>query len=304
MSDYETRQKIQNIAVGIFVIIGICAFIWLVFMFGDLPTLVGRINSFKVYVQFPSASDVQPDTPVRFCGYQVGRVTDIEPPEILDELRFGRKTGRRYFQSLVLLSIDKNYDKIPSNVDVKLMTRGLASSYIELVVEPNLPLMALEPDRPETEYLTEGALLQGSTGVSSEFFPEQSQRKLDELAENMLKLTENINLVAGDPNNRKNIQESLENLTATTRQAAETLKQLENFFRSANTTSEELTKSVAQLRMIIEKVNENQGTVGRLINDAGLYESLLENSEQLKSLIKEVEAFVKKLKEKGVKVQL
>lgn len=304
MSDYETRQKIQNIAVGIFVILGICAFTWLVFMFGDLPTLVGRINSFKVYVQFPSASGVQQDTPVRFCGYQVGRVTEIRPPEILDELQFGRKTGRRYFQSLVLLSIDKNYDKIPSNVDVKLMTRGLASSYIELVVEPNLPLMALEPDRPETEYLTDGALLQGSTGISSEFFPEQSQKKLDELAENMLKLTENINLIAGDPNNRENIKKSLDNFAKTTEQATKTLKELESFFRTANTTSEELTKSIAQLRMVIEKVNENKGSVGRLINDASLYESLLENSEQLKSLLKEAEEVVKKLKKEGVKVKL
>jgi len=304
VSDYETRQKIQNIAVGIFVILGICAFTWLVFMFGDLPTLVGRINSFKVYVQFPSASGVQQDTPVRFCGYQVGRVTEIRPPEILDELQFGRKTGRRYFQSLVLLSIDKNYDKIPSNVDVKLMTRGLASSYIELVVEPNLPLMALEPDRPETEYLTDGALLQGSTGISSEFFPEQSQKKLDELAENMLKLTENINLIAGDPNNRENIKKSLDNFAKTTEQATKTLKELESFFRTANTTSEELTKSIAQLRMVIEKVNENKGSVGRLINDASLYESLLENSEQLKSLLKEAEEVVKKLKKEGVKVKL
>jgi len=290
--------------VGIFVILGICAFTWLVFMFGDLPTLVGRINSFKVYVQFPSASGVQQDTPVRFCGYQVGRVTEIRPPEILDELQFGRKTGRRYFQSLVLLSIDKNYDKIPSNVDVKLMTRGLASSYIELVVEPNLPLMALEPDRPETEYLTDGALLQGSTGISSEFFPEQSQKKLDELAENMLKLTENINLIAGDPNNRENIKKSLDNFAKTTEQATKTLKELESFFRTANTTSEELTKSIAQLRMVIEKVNENKGSVGRLINDASLYESLLENSEQLKSLLKEAEEVVKKLKKEGVKVKL
>lgn len=289
---------------GIFVILGICAFTWLVFMFGDLPTLVGRINSFKVYVQFPSASGVQQDTPVRFCGYQVGRVTEIRPPEILDELQFGRKTGRRYFQSLVLLSIDKNYDKIPSNVDVKLMTRGLASSYIELVVEPNLPLMALEPDRPETEYLTDGALLQGSTGISSEFFPEQSQKKLDELAENMLKLTENINLIAGDPNNRENIKKSLDNFAKTTEQATKTLKELESFFRTANTTSEELTKSIAQLRMVIEKVNENKGSVGRLINDASLYESLLENSEQLKSLLKEAEEVVKKLKKEGVKVKL
>ena len=33
----------------------------------------------------------------------------------------------------------------------------------------------------EGKFLVEGSLLQGSTGVSSEFFPEATQKKLEEL---------------------------------------------------------------------------------------------------------------------------
>ena len=37
MSDYETIQRKRNMVVGIFVVIGICAFAWLIYKFGDLP---------------------------------------------------------------------------------------------------------------------------------------------------------------------------------------------------------------------------------------------------------------------------
>jgi hypothetical protein len=33
------------------------------------------MRSFEIYVQFPPAPGVEKDTPVRFFGYQIGRVT-------------------------------------------------------------------------------------------------------------------------------------------------------------------------------------------------------------------------------------
>ena len=126
MSDYETTQRRRNMIVGVFVVIGVCALIWLIFKFGDLPTAVTKMSSFEVYVQFPTAPGVQTDTPVRFCGYQIGRVTKVMAPEIRKDM----VTSLEYYQTIVVLSIDKTYVNIPSNIDVKLMSRGLGSSYI------------------------------------------------------------------------------------------------------------------------------------------------------------------------------
>jgi hypothetical protein len=205
VSGYERIERLQNIAVGIFVIIGVFALGWLIFKFNDLPTTVSKINSYEVVVQFASAPGTQKDTPVRFCGYQIGRVTDIKPPEIRDELKDGRKTGRRFYQSLVILNIDKQYKNIPANVKVKLMTRGLGSSYIELVYEPNKPLVPLDANRPEeSKYLEDGILLQGQEGTSSEFFPEESQNKHDELIGSLITKMNNTNENIGDPNSTLN----------------------------------------------------------------------------------------------------
>ena len=80
MSDYESSQRRRDVVVGIFVVLGLTALGWMIFKFGDLPTAVSRMKSFQVYVQFPTAPGVQKDTPVRFCGYQIGRVTSVMAP--------------------------------------------------------------------------------------------------------------------------------------------------------------------------------------------------------------------------------
>ncbi|MDO8303132.1 MAG: MlaD family protein, partial [Sedimentisphaerales bacterium] len=120
MSDYDAIQKKRNIIVGVFVVIAMIALTWLVFIFGDLPTAVTELRSFYVYVQFSQAPGIERNTPVRFAGYQIGRVVAVKPPEPMRDL----VTGLNYHQTLVVMAIDKQFVNIPSTVRVKLMKRG------------------------------------------------------------------------------------------------------------------------------------------------------------------------------------
>jgi len=203
-----------------------------------------------------------------------------------------------------VLSINDAYNTIPSNVNVKLMTRGLGSSYIDLDVDQSLPLTPRDPNRPETAFLRAGMLLQGSTGSSSDFFPEQTQRELDELIISLNVMIKNANRIIGDPNNRQNIRDSLQNLKSTTRQATQTLEQLESFFAEATTTAADLSKAVIKLQSILDKIDTGDGTLARLVNDAKFYENLLENSQQLNLMLEELRRLLRKLNEKGVKFSL
>ena len=305
MLGYERIEKIQNVTVGIFVIIGLLALGWLIFKFNDLPTAMSRINSYEVSVQFATAPGVNKDTPVRFCGYQVGRVTDVKPPQIRDELRDGQKTGRRFHQSLVIMSINKQYNQIPSNVEVKLTSRGFGSSYIELVSDPNVLLMPLDANSPaENGYLKNGVVLQGQVSSSSEILSEETEKKLDELINGLILAIKNTNEIIGDANNKENLKQSLENLSKATAEATTTIKEFQSFMASANRSSEELSKIMAAVRQIVEKVETGEGTLGKAVTDSRFYESLLENSRQLKELLNEMQEFIKNLREKGVKVQL
>ena len=312
--------------VGIFVVVGIGALVWLIFKFGDLPSAVTKMGSFEVFVQFPTAPGVQTDTPVRFCGYQIGRVTKVMAPEIRRDM----VSGLEYYQTVVILSIDKRYVNIPSNIEVKLMTRGLGSSYIELKQTPGKPAEPLDPNRPETKkYLVDKILLQGSTGMTSEFFPEESQKKLEELTEGLITLINNANDIIGNPNNKENLQEMLANLADASQQATETMQEakqtIEEFrkFAVAGTstlknadakveelivamvdTSEEISKAAIRLRQILETINDGQGSAAKLINDGRFYENLLENTQQLQLLLDEIKSFVAQARDKGVPIKL
>ncbi len=318
MADYETIQRRHNVAVGIFVVGALFAIVWLIFKFGDLPIKVSEFKSFKVHAQFPIAQGVQRNTPVRFCGYQIGRVTNVQPPKILKD----RKTGQFYHQAIVVLSIDRKYDNIPSNADVKLMTRGLGSSYIELVVDPEKPKVPLDPNRPETSFLLNGMWLQGSTGMTSEFFPAESQKKLEEMVDGLSALINNANDILGDPNNKENLRITLANMSEATKQATQALKEFQKFSAAGtetlkNTdakiekavvamvgTSEELGKTTAQLRVILEKINTGQGTAAKLINDGRFYENLLDNTQEMQMLLEELRLFVAESRDKGLPIKL
>jgi ABC-type transporter Mla subunit MlaD len=295
VSDYETAQRRRDVIVGIFVLVALCAFVWLIFMFGDLPAAVTKLGSFDVFVQFPSAPGVQQDTPVRLCGYQIGRVTDVMAPAVRTDLN----TQLAYHQALVVISIDNKYANIPSNVQVKLMTRGLGSSYIELTVDPTLPLTPRDPNRPETKFLVNHMLLQGSTGVTSEFFPAESQKKLEELADNLDTLITHANTILGDQQNQENIRTSLANLSSASGRVTETLEEFEQFLTAWVGVGEELSQTTKELRVILEKIDTGQGAAARFINDGQLYDELLENTQQMHVLLQELRTFAEKSNEGG-----
>jgi len=318
LSDYEAIQRRRNIIVGVFVLLALCALVWLIFIFGDLPTAVTELRSFYVYVQFAQAPGIERNTPVRFAGYQIGRVVGVEPPHVMRDL----VTGMEYHQTLVVMAIDKQFVNIPSNVRVKLMKRGLGSSYIELDEDPTKPPTPLDPNKPESVYLYDGVKLQGSTGATSEFFPEESQKKLDQLATALKTLIDNSNKILGDANNQANIKTSLANLSEATKQATSTLKSLEKFSEAGTTalssasaevknisssmveTSVELNKTVVEVRKLVQKINEGQGSAGRFVNDASLYENLLDSSLELQQAMEELKLLLAQSREKGIPLKL
>jgi len=322
VSDYETTQRRRNMIVGVFVLAGICALVWLIHKFEDLPTTVTKMGSFEVFVQFPTASGVQKNTTVRFCGYPIGSVTKVMSPEIRRDM----VSGLEYYQTVVILSIDKKYVNIPSNIEVKLMTRGLGSSSIELKQYPDKPALPLDPNRPETKFLVDKIWLQGSAGMTSEFFPEESQKKLDELIDGLSTFIADANDVIGSPDNKENLKIILANLTDASehatemvQQAKQTIEEFKKFaiagattFKNADAkledlvvamvvTSEEIGKAATRLRLILEKINTGQGSAAKLVNDGRFYENLLENTEQLEVFLESLTSLIDEIKEKGLR---
>jgi phospholipid/cholesterol/gamma-HCH transport system substrate-binding protein len=305
--DYDSIQRKRNFIVGIFVLVALTALVWLIFKFGQMPVIVSKLGSYAVIAQFASAPGVQDNTPVKFCGYQVGRVTEVAAPELLNDV----DTGLKYYQVKITMRVDNRYRTIPSTARIMLMKRGLGSSYIEIVVDPTKPLVARDPNRPDTVYLTDNVLVEGYVSTASEFLSDETQKKVDDLLKGVTALVSNLNTVVGDQQNQENFRQTLAHLKDATAQADQTLKQIEAFSKAGSKSADQLTDSLAklsgsisELELVLHKINDGQGTAGRLVNDASLYESLVESSKDLDSLIVEMKLFTAKAREGGVPIKL
>jgi phospholipid/cholesterol/gamma-HCH transport system substrate-binding protein len=256
VSDYETIQRRRNIIVGVFVVAGMCALGWLVSRFGDMPGLFSRMGSYNVFVQFAKAPGVQKDTPVQFCGYQIGRVTAIQPPKVMKEVN-----GKAwYHQTLVVLSIHNDYNDIPADVNAVLLTRGFGSSYIEL------QLAHYDVKQPNRSFLVQGSELQGSTGVTSEFFPEETQKELRDLVVDMRTFVNNANDILGNPNNKENIKVTLDSLAKVSKQAGDRLREAKQTLERVEQTLADASKAIEQARPAIEEAKPAIADFRKLMN--------------------------------------
>ncbi len=307
MSDYDSIQQKRNMIVGAFVIVGLCVFVYMVFLFGELPVVTAKLTSYEVKVRFPSAPGVEKSTPVQYCGYPIGKVTNVSPPA-----RFRDEQGEFRYQVLVDMAISNDYNAIPSNVRVKLFRRGMGSSFIELFTTPMTEeqLQTLEP-----KYLRGGMVLQGESGTGSELIPEELQEKFKTFFTKVTILVDNVNTIVGDEQNKTNLKNTLANLSKATEESIATLQQIKEFSQtgreklssisdSVAKTSEELGETLIEVRRVLNKINSGQGTVGKLINDDKLYENLVDSSEELKAALEKMKKLLDKTSEKGIQVKM
>jgi len=292
MTDYNTAQHKRNMMVGGFVIIAFCAFIWMVFIFGELPVAMSRFGTFRIDVKFPNAPGVQENTPVQYCGYQVGRVVNVIPPV----LRPDRKPGQSYHYVKVELAIETGYH-IPNNVDVKLLKRGLGSSFIEF----QLPI---ELTGPVKGFLQPGMEMEGSTGFSSDFVPPEMLEKLKSLVDTIEDFAKNANEIIGDSHNKTNLKQTLANVTLMTAQATETFKSIKTFSDSGTVamhdTAKKVNDTLVEFQKLLTKANQGDGTAAKMLNDGRLYENLLDSSQELQMALEQLKILAAETREEGI----
>jgi ABC-type transporter Mla subunit MlaD len=280
--------------VGGFVIVAFCAFVYMLALFGELPVAVSKLQSYEVLVDFPQAPGVLENTRVNYCGYQIGRVTRVWPPERVEDY----EKGKNYHRVRVKLAIDREYQNIPASVDVLLMKRGLGSSYIEL---------SADPDKKITGFLQEGDLLKGKMGTSTEFIPQEVQDKIEDLVDSVSELSKHANDIIGNEENKKNINLSLNNIKNMTGQAVETLESVKKFADKGSVrvdeTAEELNAALRDLRVVLAKIDEGEGTAGRFVNDGRLYENLLDSSRELELALEQLKLLAAQAREDGLKIK-
>jgi phospholipid/cholesterol/gamma-HCH transport system substrate-binding protein len=285
--------------VGAFAIIGTIIFVYMIFLFRDMPIAMTKITSYTIKAKFEYAPGIQTDTPVKYCGYNIGRVIYVSPP-VLESNGKGQFVNR----ITVTIAIQKKYNDIPSNVEVELARKSLSSGYIEF---KSKPMTADEIEALNPKYLQQDMVLNGTNG-GSEFLPQDIQDKFNVLFEKVSLLLDNVNTIVGDKENQQNLKNSLANISKATEESITTLEQIREFSAAGKTTmltvNEELGETLIEMQRLLYKINSGEGTVGKLVNDDRLYENLLNSSEELKATMENLKKTFDKTSKDGIKIRV
>ena len=113
------HRKSVDVWVGLFVLLGVAALLFLALKAGNMSTLsFGK--TYAVTGKFDNIGGLKPQAPVKSAGVVVGRV---------GEIKFDDKT----YQALVTLDLESGY-KFPKDSSLKILTAGLlGEQYIGIV---------------------------------------------------------------------------------------------------------------------------------------------------------------------------
>jgi phospholipid/cholesterol/gamma-HCH transport system substrate-binding protein len=104
------HRKSIDVWVGLFVLVGLAALLFLALQAGNMSTL-SFSKTYAVTGKFDNIGGLKPQSPVKSAGVVVGRVAEI-------------KFDDKSYQALVTLELEAGY-KFPKDSSLKILTAGL-----------------------------------------------------------------------------------------------------------------------------------------------------------------------------------
>jgi phospholipid/cholesterol/gamma-HCH transport system substrate-binding protein len=312
------RRYTLELWVGLFTLLGIATALYMVYRKGGLHWEKGA--TYPVYVSFPDVAGVTVNDLVRVAGVDVGRVTGIELREnrgrltlsidkqvpLYDDATAAVKTygliGDRY------IALDPGHvqrPRIPPGGEIR-------------VSAPPEDLDALV----RTLNGVAGDLKHVTESVKKAFGDEQGEKSLRELLENTRQLSEHLVRVVKDnqeqfrnltrdmasltgelsgmvAENREAVRrtvdmlpataENLQGITRDTRDLLRTHKEdISQMLSQLKAASERLDAALRNVEEVSRKINQGEGSLGKLINDEELYNEAKNTMKEARHLIEDM----------------
>ncbi|MBN1282784.1 MAG: MCE family protein [Proteobacteria bacterium] len=260
MIKFTTEFKVGAFALAILILLG-----WATMRVGDKTSVHG--GGYLLKVKFDNATGLKLKAPVELAGVQIGVVKDIE---LVD--------SRNAMVSLILS------DKVRLTEDstAVLRTRGfLGETYVEVMPgTPDLPLLGRDGTIPNSfrtgdmnslvnQFNEIAADIKQVTGSLKTMVGDDESAPINRIVNNLDQFTETIKTLALA--NSENVNRISANLAELSEHLREVMAQ----------GKADVEESMQRIASITRKIDEGQGTVGRLINDDETVDKLNEAVDNL-----------------------
>lgn len=117
----------------------------------------------------------------------------------------------------------------------------------------------------------------------------------------------NINKIAGDEQLHEDLRQTLSNTRGLTDDARQVIgdagEQVDRLTRRYIAAADDLSKAVGSLDGMLTEARNGEGTLGKMMQDPALYESLTDTAQRLSEAVREAKLLIQKWKAEGLPVQ-
>lgn len=277
MSKFSAEAK-----VGVFVIIGLIIFGYMSMKVGNLT--FSTEQGYDIEVLFDSATGLAKDVSVEIAGVEIGRVKDIslQNGKALVVLRMNpglviRKNDTAIIRTRGILG-DKFVEIKPGSMTAPPISPGERITLTAPITDMDVLMNTLGEVAEDIKALT--------NSLSNVIGTETGEADLREIFENIKEVVVALNRTV--QNNQDDIGKIVDNLTTFTGTleeiSTEHKEDIGTIIRSAKSVTETMQPLVKNLTEISNKINQGQGSIGRLIND----DEAIENLNQALASLKEI----------------
>ncbi len=287
----------KEVKVGIFGICILIATYWGISFLKGVDILSSHDTYF---IYFEKSDNIEISSPVLLKGIKVGNVTNVEIPDIHENIK-------------VTITVQSKY-KLPDNTVAVIASKSMLGGkaiLLEIGDSPNMlsdgSEMKGEIDNNMAEQINEVKdKLMGAVDRLSTTLDGVNKLLNDENIQNLSKTVENIRNVSSNVNNiviaqSKKIDDITSNLAAVTGDFKEMSPQLKQTMSNLAVISDSLStsfpllitqahKTIEELDLTIAAINESKGSVGKLFNDPALYDNLTNATNNLSLLLQDLKA--------------
>lgn len=306
----------RNVAVGLTVLVALIGLGWMMLKFGGRAMTPFQPVRIPITFVGPRADGLSEGSSITYRGKQVGQVSSVR---LEDDLK-----------SIVVEG--QIEPPLPENVEaiIRVTSAIGSSSAIVLSTVDNLPAGSIKPgqkiairyaglDLIPPEFAD---LARDLKETSKQFRESNVIPHLDTQVTKAGAAIDSIQKLIDDPKLREDLNASLTNLRAATENANKLTTKLETLADETTGTVKEsrariedmgkqLNERMIQIATLLDqansvttKINQGQGTAGKLVNDAKLYESLVDTTTQLNSTIKDLQRLIQQWEQEGVTLKL